>query len=330
MTQEEVLNAQKDNIKNVLKQTLEENHNMENQVTVEKRYCYDHPSAYNNNNHDAAIIAAAMMNRNNNGMDGMNCMWPMMMMNGGMGGWMNNPFAYMMFSRMWGFDQNGNPINGQAQQNIELQNQIQGIRTQLQDNQNTNAVMDAVRGGTAEVARLADRLNCDFNTLNSAVCDVRAAVKEVAGITGFSAEKVINAAQMGDMNIISALKDCCCQNKELVQRMGYENQLGQKDIISGFTKGFCDLGRDVLFGFDRTNTAIERAASAQAYESQRQTCELKTNQDQNTQRIIDTLNNHWKEELAGKLQKAEFENSQLKQNQYLASLINGGCGGCNQ
>lgn len=305
---------------------LKSNDSDMNQTTVEKHYCYDHPSAYRSNN-DSAILAASLMNRNNN-CDGM---WPMMMMGGGFGmnQWMNNPFAYMMmmawmrnFNGGWG---DGN-FGGQNAQNIEVQNQLQAIRTQLSDDQNSGFIVDAIKGGTAEVKSLADRLNCDFNTLNSAVCDVRAAIQQVGGQVGFSAERVINAAQMGDMNIITQLKDCCCQNKELIQRMGYEQQLGQKDIISGFTKGFCDLGRDVLFGFDRTNTAIERAASAQAYESQRQTCELKTNQDQNTQRIIDTLNTHWKEELAGKLQKAEFENSQLKQNQYIANLINGGCG----
>lgn len=344
MTPEEVLKTQKENLKEALKETAEETmeeykHNkrentmMNNQEIVkEKVYCYNHPGMYSNNND--AVALAAMMRNNENG----NCgyMWPMMMMGGfGMNQWMNNPFAYMMMMA-WMRNFNGGAgmygFGGQDAQNVEVQNQLQAIRTQLSDSQNSGYILDAVRGGTAEVGRLADRLNCDFNTLDAAVCDVRAAVKEVAGMTGFSAERVINAAERGDLNIISTLKDCCCQNKELVQRMGYENQLGQKDIISGFTKGFCDLGRDVLFGFDRTNTAIERAASAQAYESQRQMCELKTNQDQNTQRIIDTLNNHWKEELAGKLQKAEFENSQLKQNQYLANLINGcgGCQGCNQ
>lgn len=297
----------------------------------EKVICCDH--GYNNNND--AVLAASLINRNNDG----NSMWPIMAMGGGFGmnQWMNNPFAYMMmmaFMRNFGGYGNGYGFTQDSVQGIELQNQIQSLRTQLQDNQNTNAVMDAVRGGTSEVARLADRLNCDFNTLNSAVCDVRAAIKEVAGITGFSAERVINAAEKGDLNIISTLKDCCCQNKELVQRMGYENQLGQKDIISGFTKGFCDLGRDVLFGFDRTNTAIERAASAQAYESQKQTCELKTNQNENTQRIIDTLNNHWDREKQLEIQdlKARLDNRD-QTDAIIARLTgcgyNNRCGGCN-
>lgn len=55
---------------------------------------------------------------------------------------------------------------------------------------------------------------------------------------------------------------------------------------------------------------------------------LRAGQD-NTQRIIDTLNNHWKDEQALKIQDLKFELSQERQNNYFARLINGGCGcGC--
>lgn len=329
MTPEEVLSAQKENIRTVLKETVDDTmeeykhqkncNQMGNDVVKEKVYCYNHPGMYYGNNNSDAVALAAMLRNNDNEM------LPMMAM-GGMNQQWNNPFIYlvwmMMAQRMW--NQNGD--NANSAQFQELQAQLTSLRTQMQDNQNSNMIMDAVKGNTAQLGQLANQLNCDFNTLSGAICDVRGGIDRLAGQVGFSAERVINSVQMGDMNIISTLKDCCCQNKELVQRMGYENQLGQKDIVSGFTKGFCDLSRDILFGFDRTNTAIERAASAQAYENQRLMCELKNNQNDNTQRIIDTLNTHWKEELAGKLQKAEFENSQLKQNQYLANLITGGCG----
>ena len=44
------------------------------------------------------------------------------------------------------------------------------------------------------------------------------------------------------------------------------------------------------------------------------------------QRTSDLLNGHWQSETERKLQDAKFEISQLKQNQYLAGLINGnGC-----
>lgn len=37
--------------------------------------------------------------------------------------------------------------NGQNAQNIEMQNQLQAIRTQLQDNQNTDCLKGAVMDG---------------------------------------------------------------------------------------------------------------------------------------------------------------------------------------
>ena len=55
---------------------------------------------------------------------------------------------------------------------------------------------------------------------------------------------------------------------------------------------------------------------------------LRAGQD-NTQRIIGTLNNHWKDEQALKIQDLKFEFSQERQNNYFARLISSGCG-CGQ
>lgn len=118
----------------------------------------------------------------------------------------------------------------------------------------------------------------------------------------------IAANHEGQHDIMDRMAQCCCDNKMLSQQMGFANQLGQKDIHNG-----------MLMGFDRTNTGLERGFSAVAYEQQRQTCELRANQDANTQRIIDTLNTHWHGELQSKYDDARLELSQLRQN---ATLIN--------
>ena len=304
----------------------------EDRIT-EKVYCYDHPSAYNN--HDALAIAA--MNRGND-----NDWWPMMtMMNGGMNGWMNNPFAYMMFLAMfrngfgWG---DGNwMMNGQGQQNVEVQNQLQAIRSQLQDNQNSSLIMDAIKGSEFALSQLSQNLNIDFNTLQKCCCDVQAAIQNVAGQVGFSAERVINAVNMGDCNVIQALKDCCCSTQKLVLEQGYQNQLSQKDQMFATQKGFCDLTFATQAGFDRTNTAIERGFSATAFQAQQDKCDIIRAGQDNTQRIIDTLNNHWSSEQANKIQDLKFELSQERQNNLILSRLNGngcngnGCGcGCGQ
>lgn len=285
----------------------------EDRIT-EKVYCYDHPSAYNNHS-------------DNNGM------WPMMAMMGGgfgMNQWMNNPFAYMMmmaWMRNFNGDWNG---NGGAQ-GIELQNQIQSLRSQLQDNQNASLLRDAIGDGFTRndfaLSQLAQNLNVDFNALQKCCCDVQAAIQNVAGKVDFSAERVINAANMGDCRIIEALKDCCCQNKELIQRMGYETQLGLKDVNFNTERGFCQLGRDMQNGFEFVNRSVERGFAASDYATQKQTCDIINAGNANTQRVIDTLNNHWNDENQRKIQDLKFELSQERQNNLILNRLNGcGCG----
>lgn len=239
-------------------------------------------------------------------------------MNGsnGFGQW-NNPFIYlvwMMFANR--FFGNGWE-NGQGQQNIEVQNQLQALRTQMQDNQNSNLIMDAVKGNAAAINQLASNLNCDFNTLQGAICDVRAGIDKVSGQVGFSAERVINAVQLGNTGIITAIKDCCCNTQQAILKMGYENQLGQKDIINS-----------MQFGFDRTNTGLERGFAQVGYDTQKQTCDIITAGNANTQRIIDTLNTHWNDENNRKIQDLKFELSQERQNNLILNRLSriGGCG----
>lgn len=270
-------------------------------------------------NNDNALTAAILSNNRRDD----NNMWPLAMMNGGMNNWMNNPFAYMMMFALfrngfggWGGEGFGWG-NGQGQQNIEMQNQLQAIRTQLQDNQNSGLLMDAIKGNGFALSQLSQNLQIDFNTLQKCCCDVQAAIQNVAGQVGFSAERVINAVNMGDCNVIQALKDCCCQTQQLVQRMGYENQLAQKDNIAAMQKGFCDLGFGMQAGFDRANTGLERGFSQVGFQAQQDKCDIIRAGENNTQRIIDTLNNHWSNEDQRKIQDLKFELSQERQTRWL-------------
>lgn len=135
-------------------------------------------------------------------------------MNGGMGGGWNNPFAYMMmlgmFRFMYGDGWNGQ--NGNVQRS-EIQSQIDSLRTQMSDNHNSDLLMGAIQGNNQDLKTLAANLNCDFNALQSSVCGIQAAIQDVGGKVGFSAERVINAANLGNLNIIQQLKDCCCTNQ---------------------------------------------------------------------------------------------------------------------
>ena len=81
--------------------------------------------------------------------------------------------------------------------------------------------------------------------------------------------------------------------------MGYENQLGQKDIINGMQTGF-----------SYTNTGVERGFANIGYTMATDTCNIIQAGNANTQRIIDTLNNHWNTDLQQRYNDARLELSQ--------------------
>lgn len=173
---------------------------------VEKIYCCDRGDIDN-------ALAAAILANDNNRRDDLSPMAAMM--GGGMNDWMNNPFAYLMFLALFcnggfGFGRDG---AGTA---------TQGIRTQLQDNQNADCIKSAIQGNSFALSQLAQTLNIDFNTLQKCCRDVQAAIQQVAGQVGFSAERVINAVNLGDCNIIQALQNCCCQTQRIISSIRNE------------------------------------------------------------------------------------------------------------
>lgn len=170
-------------------------------------------------------LAAAIMANGNNRRDDLGSMAAMM--GGDMNNWMNNPFAYLMFMallRNGGFGFGGDGA-GTATQGIETQAQLNAIRIQLQDNQNANCIKSAIQGNGFALSQLAQTLNIDFNTLQKCCCDVQAAIQIVAGQVGFSAERVINAVNLGDRNIIQALQNCCCQTQRQIADFRADIQL---------------------------------------------------------------------------------------------------------
>lgn len=230
----------------------------------------------------------------------------------------NNPFAYMMMMGMmrymYGADWN-NRDNGADVQRAEIQGQIESLRNQMADNQNSNLLMGAIQGNGNDLKMLANSLNCNLNALQNSICGIQAGIQQLGGQVGFSAERVINAISQGNLQMTIALKDCCCQTQQNIIRMGYENQMGQKDIINQMQQGF-----------SYTNTGIERAASNLGFQMQQDKCDIIRAGENNTQRIIDTLNGHWDREKSDEIQDLKFKNSQMQQNLFMYNLYNGGCG----
>lgn len=224
---------------------------------------------------------------------------------------MNNPFAYLMFLA---FTRNGFGNDNNAA--------LEAIRTQMQDNQNSSLIMSALGDGFNRndfaLSQLSQNLNVDFNALQKCCCDVQAAIREVGGAVNFSAEKVINAANLGDCRIIEALNNCCCSTQRQIADFRADLLLQNCKDTSEIRNGQRDLGFAITQGF-----------SATAFQAQQDKCDILRAGQDNTQRIIDTLNNHWKDEQALKIQDLKFELSQERQNNLLLSRLGGNGCGCN-
>ena len=268
---------------------------------VEKIYCCDR------GDNDNVLAAAILANNNNNNRYG----------DFGMNNWMNNPFAYLMFLALF---RNGGFGFGGDGAGIATQAQLNAIRTQLQDNQNADCIKSAIQGNGFALSQLAQTLNIDFNTLQKCCCDVQAAIQQVAGQVGFSAERVINAVNLGDCNVIQALQNCCCQTQRQIADFRGDLFLQNCKDTAELRNGQRDLGFAITQGFSST-----------AFQAQQDKCDILRAGQDNTQRIIDALNNHWKDEQALKIQDLKFELSQERQNNLINErfnrLGNCGCGG---
>lgn len=254
-----------------------------------------------------------------------------LMNGGGMGGW-NNPFIYlvwMMFAnRMWNNEGANNPV---------INSQLDALRTQMSDNQNSNQLMNAITGNGSDLRTLASQLNCDFNTLQTAICSVKSAIESVGGAVGFNAERVINAVNLGDQNITSKLCECCCNTQQSILRMGYENQLAterQTNILSSQmasnhsadTLQDCQYHGQTMSRIDQLANGIQQGFASLGYQANSDKCDIINAINASQQKTNDLLTSHWQLETSQALQDAKNEISQLKQTQYLANLMNGGCG----
>lgn len=169
--------------------------------------------------------------------------------------WMNNGYG----------DQGGDPA---------VQRQLQTLQDQMQDNHNSDLIMQAIKGNGQALQDAATRMGCNINALQSAIQSVQSSIASVGSQVGFSSERIINAVNGGDSNIIQALNNCCCSTQKEILKMGYENQINNQNQTYQLTSQLNGVNNVIQNGFRDTN-----------YATQQQTCSL-----QNTIKDTTTIN----------------------------------------
>ena len=266
----------------------------EETTTVEKHYCYDHPSAYQNN--DALIGAIMSSNKSNSSDPAM-----MAMMNNN---WQNNPFMYLIWLAFFGGGNGfgwGNRADA-AQTTAENYNsrQIAALQDTVNTNHNNDLALQAINGNRDALGQLAQTFNTDLNSISSAIANVQSAIQQVGGQVGFSAESVKNAIALGDSNIVAKMQECCCSNKLLTQQMGYEAQLRDQSNTGIITSQMAaqhsanalqsaNNQSALLSRIDQLANGVQTGFAQIGYQSEKNTSAIIQNATANTQRILDQM-----------------------------------------
>lgn len=168
-----------------------------------------------------AGLAALIQNANKGNMDPAALM--AMMNNGGFGGnggwwWI---WIILIFFCWGGFG--GNGFGGRN---------AGALASELNSDANTNLLMQAINGNKDAINSLATTLNCDINSVQTALNTINSGVSQISCDTKLSSCEVINAITSGNASLASQLASCCCNVRESISgvnnnitKMGYENQL---------------------------------------------------------------------------------------------------------
>ena len=205
---------------------------------------------------------AALMQNANKGLDP-NAL--MAMMNngngfGGNGGWWWI-FIILLFW-MWG----GNGFNRGNQ--TETNSDFARLAAMGNQNNNTDLLMQAINGNKEAISTLSTNLNCDVKSIDNALCSIQNAIGKVGGEIGFSAERVINAVNAGDCNVIKAISDCCCTTQRSIDavnlnltQMSADNRLSvcqqTNTLQNAITSGFNTLMSDNATKFNVIGAKID-------------------------------------------------------------------------
>ena len=106
-------------------------------------------------------------------------------------------------------------------------------------------LMEAIKGNQTVIQTLATTFNTDISNVQQSLCALNGGIDKLSGQIGLSGQQVINAIQMGNLNLVQQLMSCCCDIKTLITQQAHETQLAtmeQTNTLSDrMQTGFSDI-----------------------------------------------------------------------------------------
>jgi hypothetical protein len=153
----------------------------------------------------------------------------------------NNPWMYLVMLALFGNGAFGNNGGGAAAVNgvldMETQNKLNSLQAQINDNNNNQWAREAIQGNTFAISQLSQSLGVDYNALQGAINGVVLSINQLGTQTGMGFAGVTNAINLGNLNIIQQMKDCCCATQKQILEQGYQGRIETinqtNDILTG-------------------------------------------------------------------------------------------------
>lgn len=202
-------------------------------------------------------------------------------------GWGNNGMWWIWMILLWGIWGNNGFGFGRGNNNAGF------LANELNNDTNTQMLLQAINGNKSAIDSLATTLHCDVNQLQTALNMISSSVDKLSGDIKLSGCEVINAITSGDAALASKLAECCCNTQRSIDsvnlsitKQGYENQLAtcnQTNVLqNAITSGFNTLMSDNATKFNIIGDKID----AQTAIINDKFCQLEMREMQNK---IDTL-----------------------------------------
>ena len=170
----------------------------------------------------------------------------------------NNPWMYLVMLALFGGGAFGNYGNrggvgvGAAALDIETQNKLNSLQAQINSNNNNEWAREAIQGNTFAISQLAQNLNVDYNAIVAAINTVNAGIAQLGAQTGMGFAGVTNAINLGNLNIIQQMKDCCCATQKQILEQGYQGRIetiNQTNDLSTVMRAETGLARAEIASF---------------------------------------------------------------------------------
>lgn len=147
----------------------------------------------------------------------------------------NNPWMYLVMLALFGGggfglgNRGGAGVAMNGVLDMETQNKLNSLQAQINDNNNNQWAREAITGvgnrADFAISQLAQSLGVGVGELRGAIGGVKDAIFQLGAQNGMGFAGVTNAINLGNLNLVQQLKDCCCGLKTQIIEQGYQGQL---------------------------------------------------------------------------------------------------------